>query len=144
MLCHVTSCNVLSCDALPCDSLPQMKRPAQCEKQLVHLRVRAWDLICNKPHYRTTGNLTTHHITSLRDITSKRMTSQHSGMALRWSRAWRASYRQILFSSLYISPLFSSLLFSTPLFSSLLFSTPLFFELLDCNQILKLRSSKLW
>ena len=52
------------------------------------------------------------------------MTSQHSGMALRWSRAWRTSYRQILFSSLYISPLFSSLLFSTPLFSSLLFSTP--------------------
>ena len=46
VLCHVTSCNAMSCDALPCDSLSQMKRPAQCAKQLVHGHMHAHALAC--------------------------------------------------------------------------------------------------
>ena len=133
MLCHVTSCNVLSCDALPCDSLSQMKRPAQCAKQLVHLRVRALDLICSNvsvtshaAHNHITAPQVTSQLTTLLHQETSPQSAWHHNIA-EWHCAGHALgghptgkfysllYILVLCSLLYYSRLLYSLRYYSPL-----------------------------
>ena len=133
---HVMQCFVMWCAA--CDSLSQMKRPAQCAKQLVHLRVRAMDLICS--NVSVTSHVAHNHITSPQ-VTAQLTTLLHQKTSP--ESAWHHNIAEChcaghapgghpigkFCSLLYIILILCSLLYYSRLLYSLRYYSPLHYSL---------------